>query len=157
MGAGIAQVIAQAKLSVIVSDRTESDLNRGRKQIEKGISKKSEEEQQKILGKITFTTNMEDGKDSDLVIEAVPEKLEIKKEVFRQIDGFIKADAILASNTSSLSIASISSVVKAPERVIGLHFFSPVPIMNLLEIVRGINTGNRAVELSKGFANVIRK
>ncbi|WP_269321868.1 3-hydroxyacyl-CoA dehydrogenase family protein [Oceanobacillus salinisoli] len=157
MGAGITQVIAQAGIKVVASDRAEKDIERGKKQILKGISKKEEEEQQQILSRITFTTNMEDGKDSDLVIEAVPEKLEIKKEVFAKLDQFMNPDAILASNTSTLSIAAISSVTKRPEKVIGLHFFSPVPVMKLLEIVEGISTGEETLEFSKQFAEQIGK
>ncbi|WP_323742045.1 3-hydroxyacyl-CoA dehydrogenase family protein [Salinibacillus xinjiangensis] len=157
MGAGITQVIAQAGIKVIANDRTEADLERGKKQIQKGIRKKSEEEQQTILENITFTTSMEDGKDSDLVIEAVPEKLEIKKDVFALLDQFMKPEAILATNTSSLSIAAISSATERPEKVIGLHFFSPVPIMKLLEIVKGINTGEETVEFGNMFAEQIGK
>jgi 3-hydroxybutyryl-CoA dehydrogenase len=157
MGAGITQVIAEKGVNVVVSDRTEADLGRGRNQIQRGIRKKSEEEQQAILNHITFTTSMEAGKDSDLVIEAVPEKLEMKKEVFAQLDTFMKPDAILATNTSSLSIAAISSATERPERVIGLHFFSPVPVMKLLEIVKGINTGEQTVEFAIAFAEQIAK
>jgi 3-hydroxybutyryl-CoA dehydrogenase len=157
MGAGITQVIAQAGVNVIASDRTEADLERGKKQIQKAITKKSKEEQQSILNHITFTTSIEGGKDSDLVIEAVPEKLEIKKEVFGQLDKVVKPEAILATNTSSLSIAAISSATERPEQVIGLHFFSPVPIMKLLEIVKGINTGDQTVDYAHAFAEQIGK
>lgn len=157
MGAGIAQVSAEAGINVVVTDRTEQDLEIGKQQILKGISKKSIEIQQQILSNITFTTNLEEGSDSDLVIEAVPEKLDIKQAVFKQLDEIMNPDAILASNTSSLSIAAISAVTKRPEKVIGLHFFSPVPIMKLLEIVVGINTNEETVEFGKAFANQIRK
>lgn len=157
MGAGITQVIAQAGVQVIASDQTEADLKRGEKQILKGISKKSKEEQEEILTNITFTTNMEIGKDSDLVIEAVPEKIEVKREVFQKLDQFMNPNAILASNTSSLSIADISSATNRPEKVVGLHFFSPVPIMRLLEIVRGINTGEETIQFSHAFAERIGK
>ncbi|WP_068673246.1 3-hydroxyacyl-CoA dehydrogenase family protein [Oceanobacillus sp. Castelsardo] len=157
MGAGITQVIAQAGIKVIASDRTEADLKRGEKQILKGISKKAKEKQEVILSNITFTTNMEAGKDSDLVIEAVPEKIEIKREVFKKLDQLMNPNAILASNTSSLSIADISSATTRPEKVVGLHFFSPVPIMRLLEIVRGINTSEETIQFSHLFAEQIGK
>lgn len=157
MGAGITQVIAEKGVKVVVSDRSEADLERGKNQIQRGIRKKSEEEQQAILNHITFTTSMEAGKDSDLVIEAVPEKLEMKKEVFAQLDTFMKPDAILATNTSSLSIAAISTATERPEKVIGLHFFSPVPVMKLLEIVKGINTGEQTVQFAIDFAEQIAK
>src|SRR5699024_5945467 len=102
MGAGIAQVIAQAGIKVISVDRTEEDLARGEQQIKKGIAKKETNEQNKILSNITFSTNMKDGKDADLVIEAVPEKLDIKRSVFKQLDDIMQPNAILATNTSSL-------------------------------------------------------
>jgi 3-hydroxybutyryl-CoA dehydrogenase len=157
MGAGITQVIAQAGVQVIASDQTEADLKRGKNQILKGISKKSKEDQQEIFSHITFTTNMEDGKDSELVIEAVPEKIEIKREIFKNLDQFMNPNAILASNTSSLSIADISSATTRTEKVVGLHFFSPVPVMRLLEIVRGINTSEETIQFSHGFAEQIGK
>lgn len=157
MGAGITQVIAQAGIKVISVDRTEDDLSRGERQIKKGIEKKEENEQQEILNNITFSTNMKDGKDADLVIEAVPEKLEIKQSVFKELDDIMQPNAILATNTSSLSIAAISSVTKRPERVVGLHFFSPVPIMKLLEVVKSINTSEEVTAFAKEFAEKIGK
>src|SRR5699024_2575131 len=114
-------------------DRTEEDLERGEQQIRKSLSKKENVDVENIMKDIMFTTNIEDGEDSDLVIEAVPEKIEIKKEVFTLLDQIMQPKSILASNTSSLSIASISSATMRPEKVIGLHFFSPVPVMRLLE------------------------
>lgn len=157
MGAGIAEVIAKANIKVIVFDVTEQALVRGREQIEKSLSKRAPESLETILSHITFTTELTDGKDCDLVIEAVPEKLHLKKEIFKKLDEVMKEDAILASNTSSLSIAAISSVTKRPEQVVGLHFFSPVPIMKLLEIVKGINTSEEVIELAKQFATQIGK
>jgi len=157
MGAGITQVIAEAGKQVIVSDRTEEDLERGEQQIRKSLSKKENVDVENIMKDIMFTTNIEDGEDSDLVIEAVPEKIEIKKEVFTLLDQIMQPKSILASNTSSLSIASISSATMRPEKVIGLHFFSPVPVMRLLEIVKGINTSDSVVEFSKAFAQQIHK
>lgn len=157
MGAGIAQIIAQAGLEVISVDRTDDDLARGKQQIKKGIAKKEENEQREILGNITFSTNMKDGKDADLVIEAVPEKLDIKQTVFKELDNIMQPNAILATNTSSLSIAAISSATKRPERVVGLHFFSPVPVMKLLEVVKGINTSEEVMAFAKEFAKQIGK
>src|SRR5699024_627397 len=157
MGDGIAQVIAQAGIKVISVDRTEEDLARGEQQIKKGIAKKETNEQNKILSNITFSTNMKDGKDADLVIEAVPEKLDIKRSVFKQLDEIMQPNAILATNTSSLSIAAISSATSRPERVVGLHFFSPVPIMKLLEVVQSINTSEEVMVFAKEFAKQIGK
>jgi 3-hydroxybutyryl-CoA dehydrogenase len=157
MGAGITQVAAVAGLEVTVFDRTDEDLKRGKKQIKKGISKKETTEQEAILNRIIYTTNMEDGRDADIVIEAVPEVLEIKQEVFKQLDRLMKPDAILASNTSSLSIAAIAAATKRPEKVVGLHFFSPVPVMRLLEIVRSMNTDQETMGEAQVFAEKINK
>ena len=157
MGAGISEVIAKAGIEVIAYDLNEAYIERGKKQIERSLQKGKVENPDEVLSRITFTTNMNDGHDCDLVIEAVPEKIELKKEVFKQLDEIINDDAILASNTSSLSIAAISSATKRPEKVVGLHFFSPVPIMKLLEIVKGINTSDEVIEKSKQFAKAINK
>lgn len=157
MGAGIAEVVAKAGIEVVSYDLTEEYIQRGKNQIEKSLRKESEERKNEVMDKITFTTNMNDGQDCDLVIEAVPEKIELKKEVFKQLDEIMNKDAILATNTSSLSIAAISSATKRPEKVVGLHFFSPVPVMKLLEIVKGINTSDEVIERSKEFAEAIGK
>lgn len=157
MGAGIAQVVAEAGIDVVLYDLTEGDLNRGKKQIEKDLLRQDIDVTQEVMGRITFTTDMNEGHDAELVIEAVPEKIELKKEVFSQLDEIVNDEAILASNTSSLSIAAIGAATKRPEKVVGLHFFSPVPMMKLLEIVVGISTSDEVVEKSKRFAKVINK
>ncbi|PLT32142.1 3-hydroxybutyryl-CoA dehydrogenase [Bacillus sp. V5-8f] len=157
MGAGITQVVAQAGIKVVVVDRTEEDLIKGKKRIEKSLKKQGVTEVEEIKKRITFSTQLNDGKNANLVIEAIPEKLDLKKELFVKLDKLLKPEAIIASNTSSLSIAAMSSVTKRPERVIGLHFFSPVPIMNLLEIVVSINTSKHIVEWAKAFGEQLGK
>lgn len=157
MGAGITQVIAQSGTEVIIYDVSESSLTKGRNQIIKGMKSVDKNQQQDILNLITFTTDINKGANCDLVIEAVPEKIELKKDIFKQLDKIMKKEAILATNTSSLSITAIASVTSRPERVIGLHFFSPVPIMRLLEIVKGLNTSEEVIERCKQFANEIDK
>ncbi|WP_336511102.1 3-hydroxyacyl-CoA dehydrogenase family protein [Bhargavaea massiliensis] len=158
MGAGIAQVIAQAGPKVIVVDRAEEDLARAKKQIVKSVGRLHGEDQvDPILSTIRFTTRMEDGKTAQLAIEAVPEKMAIKQDVFRQLDRFLDKEALLASNTSSLSIAEISSVTSRPEKVVGMHFFSPVPMMKLVEVVQGINSATETVEKIKEFGEYIGK
>ncbi|WP_235846466.1 3-hydroxyacyl-CoA dehydrogenase family protein [Neobacillus drentensis] len=163
MGAGIAQVFAQANIRVVLVDRTENDLSRGKNQIEKwllSLSKKGDIEAlriQDIRERITFTTNLEEAKDVSLVIEAIPEKLELKKEMFKQLDKVINPNAILATNTSSLSVAAIGSVTNRPEKVIGMHFFSPVPIMKLLELVVSINTDNETIQFAREIGERIGK
>lgn len=121
MGAGIAEVIAKANIKVIVFDVTEQALVRGREQIEKSLSKRAPESLETILSHITFTTELTDGKDCDLVIEAVPEKLHLKKEIFKKLDEVMKEDAILASNTSSLSLLLVL-LQKDLNRLLGFIF-----------------------------------
>ncbi|TWI53983.1 3-hydroxyacyl-CoA dehydrogenase family protein [Halalkalibacter nanhaiisediminis] len=157
MGAGIAQVVAQAGFNVIVMDRTEEDLIKGKNQIEKALRKQDATAQEEIKKRIIFSTRISDGKNADLAIEAIPEKIDQKKELFVTLDELLKPEAILASNTSSLSIADMSSVTKRPEQVIGLHFFSPVPIMQLLEIVVSINTSKVVIEWAQAFGEKLRK
>ncbi|WP_126429568.1 3-hydroxyacyl-CoA dehydrogenase family protein [Brevibacillus marinus] len=163
MGAGIAQVSAKAGYQVTLVDRTDADLQRGKAQIEKSAAtlvKKGSylpDDPELLLSRIHFTTQLKEGKDADLVIEAVPERLSIKQEVFRELDEIVKADAILASNTSSLSIAAISSVTRRPDQVIGMHFFSPVPNMKLLELVRSIITSEQTVQIAQAVGEKMGK
>ncbi len=110
-----------------------------------------------MLERIQFTTQLSDGKSANLVIEAVPEKLAIKQDLFRQLDQIVQAEAILASNTSSLSIAAIGSVTKRPDKVIGMHFFSPVPNMKLLELVKSIITSEETVQIAEQIGKKIGK
>ena len=146
MGSGIAQVFALAGIQVVLNDRTEEDLTRGKNFIAKSIQsllkreKYNMKDEQRIHSSIQYSTNLQDGKNVDLVIEAVPERIELKQQVFKQLDQIVQPNAILASNTSSLSIAAIGSVTNRPDKVIGMHFFSPVPIMKLLEIITSIET-----------------
>lgn len=157
MGAGIAQVVAEAGIEVVLYDVNEESLGRGKKQIERDLQRKKDVSVDEVISRITFTRELKDGQDCELVIEAVPEKLELKKEIFNQLDEMMNDDAILASNTSSLSIAAIGSATNRPEKVIGLHFFSPVPIMKLLEVVVSISTSEEVIEKSKQFAETIQK
>lgn len=163
MGSGIAQVIALAGIPVILTDRTEADLERGKNFISKSVQsmlereKYSVEDEQRIQQNIQFTTDINNGKDVDLVIEAVPEKLELKKQVFKQLDEIVQKEAIIASNTSSLSIAAISSVTNRSDKIVGLHFFSPVPIMSLLEIVKSIQTSEDTLNRVKQYGELIGK
>lgn len=151
MGGGIALVSAKAGYDVIVMDQSNEDIRSGRNLMERTIAslvkkgKWTNEEAAQSMDRIKGTTRLEDGKQAGLVIEAVPEKLELKREVFRKLDEIVQPDAILASNTSSLSIAAIGAVTRRPEKVVGMHFFSPVPMMNLLEVVRSMNTSEETM------------
>lgn len=163
MGAGIAQVVAKAGFQVVLVDRTEKDLQKGKAQIEKSATslvKKGvyqPDDTSLVLNQIEFTTQLTAGKDADLVIEAVPEKLAIKQELFRELDQIVQDKAILASNTSSLSIAAIGSVTRRPDQVLGMHFFSPVPHMKLLELVRSIITSDETIQIAEEVGKTIGK
>jgi 3-hydroxybutyryl-CoA dehydrogenase len=156
MGSGIAQVSAQAGYAVIMRDVGEEPIKKGmdsirwsvKKFAEKGAVKESPET---IIGRITTTTDLKAGKDADLVIEAVFERLEVKQEVFRELDGICKPGAILATNTSALPITEISAVTKRPQMVVGTHFFSPVPMMRIVEIVKGLLTSEEALAAAQKY------
>lgn len=146
MGSGIAQVAAQAGLNVILNDIKDEFLNRGLGIITKNLNRSVEKgrldatEKDAILARITLSTALEDARDVDLVIEAAVENLEIKSDLFKRLDDITPAHAILATNTSSLPITLIGAVTKRPEKVIGMHFMNPVPVMKLVEIIRGLPT-----------------
>ncbi len=145
MGSGIAQTLA-TKHEVVIRDIAPEQLERALKTIEKGLDKNvskgrmTEEEKATILGNITTTENLEDVKDCDLVIEAATENAKIKKQIFTDLCSICDEKTILASNTSSLSITDIAAATKRPEKVIGMHFFNPVPVMKLVEVITGMLT-----------------
>ncbi len=146
MGSGIAQVAAQAGLAVHLADVDEATLGKGLETIEKNLSRSvekeriSQEEMDEALARIASGT--EYAADADLAIEAVVETVEVKAEVFRALDERLGEDAILASNTSSISITELAAATRRPEKFIGMHFFNPVPLMKLVEIVRGLQTAD---------------
>ncbi len=146
MGAGIAEVFARNGLSVVGVEINEEALVRGRQHLEHSTGravkrgKITEAEQAEILGRITLTTEMKDLADADVVVEAVVESLDVKKGIFRELESIVSTDAILATNTSSLSVTEISTANAHPGRVIGIHFFNPAPVQNLVEIVRTVVT-----------------
>lgn len=158
MGAGIAQVLAESGVHVILVDQTAQELERAKRQIEKMHSRKHPETNaQSIFKNILFSTKMEEGKHCLLAIEAVPEKMAIKQEVFKRLDELLLPQAIIASNTSSLSIAAMSRVTTRPAQVVGMHFFSPVPVMRLVEVIHGINTSEETTEKIRKFGEQIGK
>ncbi len=144
MGSGIAQVAAQAGLAVHLADVDEAALRKGIEAIEKNLSRSvekeriSQEEMDETLARIE--TGTEYAADADLAIEAVVETAEVKAQVFQALDERLGEDAILASNTSSISITELAAATRRPDRFIGMHFFNPVPLMKLVEIVRGLQT-----------------
>ncbi len=164
MGNGIAQVCAQAGLTVTMTDVSTEAVGKGRGAIEKSLGKLVEKGKldaagrDQTLARITTTTDVEGpAAKADLVVEAVPEKMELKLALFRTLSAAAPAHAILGTNTSSLSVTEIASATKDPSRVVGLHFFNPVPIMELLEIVRGIGTSDATIEAARAFAARIGK
>ncbi|MCD4534430.1 3-hydroxyacyl-CoA dehydrogenase NAD-binding domain-containing protein [Nocardioides sp. cx-169] len=146
MGAGIAEVFARHGFGVVGVEQNEEGLERGRQHLANSTDRavKREKltvaEQAELLGRITFTTSLGDLADADLVVEAVVESLETKKTIFRELDAVVSSEAILATNTSSLSVTEISTATSSPGRVLGLHFFNPAPVQNLVEIVRTVVT-----------------
>lgn len=163
MGSGIAQVIAEAGINVTLVEVNDDQLEEAMNRIQKNLKRKSEKENlpnefvKDTLNKINPTIEMSDISECDLVIEAVPENLEIKKKVFKQLDSVLNPNAILASNTSGLSIAAIGASTNRPEKVIGLHFFYPAPLMKLVEIVPSIITSEETYEIAKSFIKDINK
>ncbi len=164
MGAGIAQVLAQAGFEVGLRDIEDRFVEKGlagiRKNLDRAVSKGklNQEEADAVLARIHGTTQMEEAaKDADFVIEAVIENMEVKKEVFRELDQITKSEAILASNTSGLSITEMASVTGRPEQVIGMHFFNPVPVMKLVEIIRGFVTSDETFQATKTLVERIGK
>lgn len=164
MGHGIAQIAAQAGYQVTLEDVTEDFVSRGlariKDNLQKGVErgKVSADDMNAALSRIRTTTGIQDAAaDADLVIEAVIEKLDAKRELFTALDSFCKSDAILATNTSSLSIGAIAASTKRPECVIGTHFFNPVHIMKLLEIVVGNETSQETLAATLEFARRIGK
>jgi 3-hydroxybutyryl-CoA dehydrogenase len=148
MGSGIAQVLAQQEIGVILFDIAEAQLVKARAGIEKNLERLARKEQLDsaaipvILGRIRTTMVMEDLADCDMAIEAVTEKETLKLDIFRKLDGILKAGAILASNTSSIPITRIAAVTGRQDKVIGMHFMNPVPVMKLVEVIRGLATSD---------------
>lgn len=146
MGSGIVQTFAQSGYEVIMRDIEETFIQRGlgiiTKNLEKAVlkGKMNEEEKKEILNRITATTDISLAKEADLVVEAAIENMSIKKKIFAELDEICKPETILATNTSSLSITDVASATKRPDKVIGMHFFNPVPVMKLVEVIKGIAT-----------------
>ena len=148
MGNGIAQVAARAGYEVVLRDVSEEFLERGMRAIEGSLQRDvdkerlKEEEKRAVIGRIRTTTALSDLAGAGFVVEAITESLEAKRSVFRELDEACGAEAVLASNTSSISITKLGAATRRPEKVIGMHFMNPVPVMKLVEVVRGIATSD---------------
>ena len=163
MGNGIAQMAAQIGCEVILRDIKEEFVERGMKSIDRFLSRSVEKgkieaaQKDAILGRIKGTTEMADLKDVDFVIEAVIENLDLKKSVFKELDALCAPHVILASNTSSMSLTEIAAATNRPEKVCGMHFFNPVPIMKLVEIIRGYSTNDETINITTELAKKMGK
>jgi 3-hydroxybutyryl-CoA dehydrogenase len=163
MGAGIAQMAAQAGFEVVLRDIEDRFVDKGLAVIDKNLQRavgKGKMEQAAadgIRGRVTGTTEMGAAADADLVVEAIVEIMDVKKTVFKELDGICKADTIFASNTSGLSITEMAAVTGRPNQFIGMHFFNPVPVMRLVELIRGFTTGDDTFGVCKEFVEKIGK
>lgn len=163
MGSGIAQVAAQAGWDVVLRDVTDSQLDKGlagiRKSYGRFVTKGALDEESAAiaLGRITVTTDLDAVADADIVVEAVFESIEVKSELFGQLDRVCKDGAVLASNTSAIPITQIAAATERPESVVGTHFFSPVPMMRLCELVRGFHTSDETLAAARAFAEDLGK
>lgn len=163
MGSGIAQVAAQTGYQTIVREVSDALNERGKSGITKSLDKFVEKgkvsaaDRDATLARLTFTTRIADLKTCDIVVEAVTEDLEVKNGMFKELDGLCGADTIFASNTSSLTIAAMAGATKRPDRFVGLHFFNPVPLMKLVEVVRTVTTSRPTFDRALAFARSLGK
>lgn len=162
MGSGIAQVCAQGGINVILNDVSQEALDRAYKNIAWSVEKLVEKKKvsgnkDEIMSRITMSRGYEAGADADLVIEAIFENIELKQKIFKKIDAVCDAKTLIASNTSAIPITELSAVTQRPEKVIGIHFFSPVPMMQAVEIIRTIQTSDETAMTGKAFVLKIGK
>ena len=163
MGSGIAEVAARSGLDTIIREPTEDLLASARQRIERSMGsavkrgKLSADEQTAALARVTFVTDFDAMSDCDVVVEAVPEKLDLKREIFSALDQVCRPDTLLASNTSSIPIAELAGATSRPDKVLGLHYFSPVPVMSLLELVRALRTSDESVAIGKSLGEQMGK
>lgn len=163
MGHGIALVAAKAGYEVVLHDIKDEYVKKGLGSVEKFVDKSVEkgkmtpDDKKNILGKIHGTTKLEDMKDADLIIEAIIEEVKMKKEVFQKLDGICKKETIFASNTSTIPITDLASATKRPNQFIGMHFMNPVPLMKLVEVIRGLRTSTETATTIKHLAEKMEK
>lgn len=163
MGMGIAQVFAEAGKTVIVRDIADAFIQRGegvlKKNLEKKVSKGkiTEDQKNEMLSRVSFTLELADAKDCDLVVEAAIEVLDVKKDIFKELDTICKPETILASNTSSISITAIAAATQRADKFIGMHFFNPATVMKLVEVIRGAHTSDETYNTIAELAKAIGK
>ncbi len=163
MGSGIAQVAAEAGFNVIIRDLEEQFVQRGLTAVEKNLARavekgrKSQSEADAVRGRISGTTRLEDLSEADFIIEAIIENMALKKELYEKLDAICKEETVLASNTSGLSITEMASATKRPQKVVGMHFFNPVPVMKLVEVIKGFDTAAETFDLTMELARQMGK
>lgn len=163
MGSGIAQVAAASGYTVIVMDLSQESLEKAKKSISESLSRlvKKEvmtpEQSQSVLQQIRYSTQMSDLAGSDFVIEAATENVDLKKKIFKSLDEVVKSDSILATNTSSISITLIAAATRRPDQVVGMHFMNPVPVMKLVEGIKGLQTSEATFQLTKALSEKMGK
>ncbi|HSL91634.1 MAG TPA: 3-hydroxybutyryl-CoA dehydrogenase [Candidatus Limnocylindrales bacterium] len=163
MGGGIAQVSLMSGFKVLLNDVSEALVSRGRAAIEKGLEilvrkeKIAAEDRERMLGNLVGTVNLSDFAACDFAIEAATERLDLKHSLFRKLDEVLPAGKILATNTSSISITGIASATRRPEKVIGMHFMNPVPLMKLVEVIRGLQTSGETFEATMDLSRRLGK
>lgn len=163
MGSGIAQISAQAGLTTIVREMNDEALAKGKGRIEKFLGKAvekgklDEDKKNEILGRISWTTELADLAPCDLVVEAIIENLDAKQELFRTLDGICAPHAVFSSNTSSLAVGDMAAATNRPQNFVGLHFFNPVPLMRLVEVVRTLDTTDEAFDAACKFGEAVGK
>jgi len=163
MGAGIAQVAAQAGFNTLLYDIAPEFLETGMGRIRRFLKggrergKISADEEQQVLGRLSTTTSLDDFKEFELIIEAAPEKLDLKRDIFKHLDALCGPATLIASNTSSFSITAIAASTQRPERVLGLHFFNPPPLMALVEVIQGDRTSDEAMDRATALMREIGK
>ena len=163
MGHGIAIVAAKAGYNVILRDINKELVDIGLKKIDKFLTKSvekakmTEDEKKGILSRVKGTTKLEDLKDADLIIEAIFENVKVKKELFKELDKICKKETVLASNTSTIPITDLASTTNRPESFIGMHFMNPVPLMKLVEVIRGMRTDDKTTKLIKEISEKMGK
>jgi 3-hydroxybutyryl-CoA dehydrogenase len=162
MGSGISQVCAQAGIEVILSDVSPAALEKARKTMAWSVGKLAEkgkisEDRETVMQRITTTGDYTLGKDADLAIEAIFENMELKQEIFKKLDQICEPGTLIASNTSSIPITELAAVTQRPEKVVGIHFFSPVPMMQAVEVIKGVSTTDETLQAGKDFVIKIGK
>jgi 3-hydroxybutyryl-CoA dehydrogenase len=163
MGNGIAQVASRAGFSVVMRDVSDDFLKRGLAAVDKSLQRDvdkarlSGEDKQQIVARIRTTTALDELAGCDFVVEAINENLEAKTDLFRQLDRLVRPDVILATNTSSISITKLAAATSRPDRFIGMHFMNPVPVMKLVEVIRGIATSNETYDTTRELAETMGK